>query len=129
MALQKRVVEENIKRHSFFGITTQQAKEKVLQFWSCTNRNPKRSFNNVRSCYQKMLLKLTLGPSLRSSHRNFSALVVCELGMEPFPSNTETQSFRVTRDLKQHKREVKQLLRAIEATCLTYQLSHHTVET
>lgn len=44
--------------------------------------------------------KLTLVPNLRSSRRSFSALAVCELGMELFPLNIETQSFQATRDLK-----------------------------
>lgn len=41
MSLQERVVEKHVERHSFFRVTSQQAKEKVLELLRCADGNPK----------------------------------------------------------------------------------------
>lgn len=37
MTLQERMVEEEIKRHSFFSVATQKSEEKILEFWRRSN--------------------------------------------------------------------------------------------
>lgn len=97
------MVEEHIEWHSLLRVTAQQAEKEILKLWRGSNRDPKTNQECQHRSECEAPALLTSVQDSRSSHRNSSALAVCEPGMELYPSDTGTQSFRATKDLQRNQ--------------------------